>query len=375
MKAQQKVEKAQVKISMNRIFYSSLMFRLPIEYSVLVPTMGTDGKRILVNEAFADTLSQEEIQGVIVHEIMHVMFHDFDKRLLGTRDKNLANIAMDLRINPHIRQEGLSLPEHALFDDRFDISWTWEKIYDTIKNESKYQNLAKSMEWNIGGVIEPCNEDGSPLSDAQKDELKADWQVAVNKAAQTARVRGTLPASLEQFLGELNAPKQDWKSILRDFIQGSINIDYTWSRPNRRYPGTYLPASFRYGCGEVVLGFDTSGSVSAEQAAKSLASEAKGIFQDVCPDRVYVLYCDAAIQRVDIFEFGEEFELHWRGGGGTDFKPVFKWVEDNNIRPECLVYLTDTYGDFPDKEPPYPVLWASYGGDEVPWGRLIKIDE
>ena len=132
MDVEKKVDKAQVKISMNRVFYSSLMFRLRLEYSDLIPTMGTDGKRLLINKAFADSLSMEEIQAVIVHEIMHVMFHDFDLRLLNGRDKNLANVAMDLRINPHIKGEGMSLPERALLDDRFDITGLdrdWETLH------------------------------------------------------------------------------------------------------------------------------------------------------------------------------------------------------------------------------------------------------
>ena len=124
-----------------------------------------------------------------------------------------------------------------------------------------------------------------------------------------------------------------------------------------------------------MIGFDTSGSVSAEQAAKSLASEARGIFEDVRPERVHVVYCDARIQRVDTFEAGEELAVNWCGGGGTDFRPVFDWVAENNIIPECMIFLTDTYGEFPENEPSYPVLWASWGGDEVPWGTLITIED
>lgn len=42
-------------------------------------------------------------------------------------------------------------------------------------------------------------------------------------------------------------------------------------------------------------------------------------------------------------EFGpsEAIELSPKGGGGTDFVPPFRWVEENGIFPQCLIYLTD----------------------------------
>jgi predicted metal-dependent peptidase len=63
-----------------------------------------------------------------------------------------------------------------------------------------------------------------------------------------------------------------------------------------------------------------------------------------------------------------------QGGGGTSFVPVFKWIEENDIEPEALVYLTDMYGDFPSKAPSYPVLWGSISkGVPAPFGEVVDV--
>jgi predicted metal-dependent peptidase len=59
------------------------------------------------------------------------------------------------------------------------------------------------------------------------------------------------------------------------------------------------------------------------------------------------------------------------GGGGTDFRPVFEWLDAAGCRPDALVYFTDACGDFPGAPPPYPVLWLVKGNAPVPWGERV----
>jgi predicted metal-dependent peptidase len=68
--------------------------------------------------------------------------------------------------------------------------------------------------------------------------------------------------------------------------------------------------------------------------------------------------------------------LKIRGGGGTDFRPVFDWIDKDcaqgGDRPDALIYFTDTQGWFPEHPPAYPVIWVSLLPDTtVPWGDLI----
>jgi len=67
------------------------------------------------------------------------------------------------------------------------------------------------------------------------------------------------------------------------------------------------------------------------------------------------------------------------GRGGTDFRPVFEWVDDTLSRneglPDLVAYLTDGFGPFPKVAPPYPVVWLMPEGSEVvpPFGLRINI--
>ncbi len=94
--------------------------------------------------------------------------------------------------------------------------------------------------------------------------------------------------------------------------------------------------------------------------------------------RITLHACDEALAPNGpwVFEPWEEIRLpeSLPGGGGTRFTPVFDWVERLDRRPDLLVYFTDAKGEFPDKEPSYPVLWLVKGKVKVPWGQRIQLN-
>jgi predicted metal-dependent peptidase len=59
------------------------------------------------------------------------------------------------------------------------------------------------------------------------------------------------------------------------------------------------------------------------------------------------------------------------GRGGTDFREPLK--EGENLPISSFIYLTDLYGTFPDKEPPFPVIWVAISDCPVPWGQVIRL--
>jgi predicted metal-dependent peptidase len=87
-----------------------------------------------------------------------------------------------------------------------------------------------------------------------------------------------------------------------------------------------------------------------------------------------VLYFDAVVQKVEIYEAGQPISLTPVGGGGTEFAPCFDWVEERGIMPQTMVFLTDLSGSFPSDAPCYPVLWASNGRRQAPFGAVIPIE-
>jgi len=190
----------------------------------------------------------------------------------------------------------------------------------------------------------------------------------------TAKACGNAPADVERALAESRESKQDWRAILRAFIAATSVSDYRWTPPNRRHvaAGLYLPSIDRTGVGPIVIGVDTSGSIGTEEL-EQFAGEISAISDDAQPETIHVVYCDAAVQTVQEFGPSEAVTLEPKGGGGTDFRPVFEWVEQNGLSPACLIYLTDLCCYSYPQEPDYPVLWATDSSSTAPFGDTIRI--
>lgn len=118
----------------------------------------------------------------------------------------------------------------------------------------------------------------------------------------------------------------------------------------------------------VVIALDTSGSCSGRIMSRFIR-EIGNLLRDVMAkgefEHIHLLQCDKQIQKVECFRHPEdipkEMELAVKGFGGTDFRPVFHWVEEQKKEdwtPDLLLYLTDGFGDYPDKEPGYPVYFV-----------------
>ena len=158
--------------------------------------------------------------------------------------------------------------------------------------------------------------------------------------------------------------------------------DYTWHYPNRRFidEGLYLPSLHSEGMPPIVFAVDTSGSIDEFELA-AIWGEVRHIAQDLQPERVIVVQCDAAV--TDVAEYAPmelPATLTAQGRGGTKYSPTFAWVDQEMLTaPACLIYCTDLYcSDYPS-EPTYPVLWAAVGNAEErltpPWGYRVNIQE
>ena len=212
---------------------------------------------------------------------------------------------------------------------------------------------------------------------------KKKWVRDIVDAYQYAKMQGKLPAGLESFIDDLlHSPKIDWKSLLWRFIQKVIPQDYTWIRPSKKSWAieTYLPGVQRENI-EIVIGLDTSGSISDEEY-KDFLSEILGIAKSFENVRFTVMLCDAEIQKVledesDINSLLRELRKR-KGYGGTDFRPFFRWISENKPNIALLLVFTDGFGDFPNEAPHYPVIWVltkeSINPRDVPFGDTIKLE-
>ena len=258
-----------------------------------------------------------------------------------------------------------------------------EEIYSRLKHEQQEGNKAGDKDAQSGQdepeqpgeVMDAPAPDGSPqASPADLSDAKAEWEIASLMAESVAKKRGHGSSFAEGILDGIKNPRVPWAEVLREFFTSTAQADLTWSRPNRRFftLGFYLPSLRSEAMGDIVVAIDTSGSCSHAQEA--FTAEMQAIAGDCDPERVHFVYCDSAVQKVVTFERGEPIELTRVRGGGTDFRPVFDWVDEQGLQPSALVYLTDLAGAFPGMAPDYPVLWATVDPGAAPFGDVIHVD-
>jgi predicted metal-dependent peptidase len=291
----------------------------------------------------------------------------------------------------------------VLLDHRFR-GMSAERIYNLLEAEEEKEKQNSSDDKSQKGGESQSNGDSKPgergdadgpsapqtpggigqVLDARKpdenrgqsvEEQAREWQIAVEQAENVARLAGKMPAGAMRSVEASKAAQVDWRELLRRAWSETIPADYSWTRPNRRHvwTGLYLPGVVCEGVGEVCIAVDCSGSVDAHQLGL-FEAEIRSILAGQQPRLVHVLYFDTEVQKYETFQAGQLIKLTPVGGGGTDFRPCFEWLEERSIQPKTMVFLTDLCGAFPESVPPYPVLWASTGTRQAPFGQIIPME-
>jgi predicted metal-dependent peptidase len=382
----EKLADARAKIIFSRNLKVSFYSRGAVSMNFLpdwtIDTGATDGRRMIYNPDFVEGLTPGATVGFIVHETLHNLLGHHAR--LGDRNPELANIAMDLAINGPLRKCGIELPPGGLLPGegayaKYPDGLMFEEYYARLRDDKQHQQPqgAGKDPGKCGGVMKPGK--GSP------DECKAAEQAArqiLQDSIDASKGLGTLPGNLQKQLGEALTPQVNWREALRSFVTKLAKSDYSWSRPNRRFldAGLYLPSLRSYEIGDVVVAFDTSGSIycDAELLAK-FAGEINSIMAEFPTSTLTVIYADDGIQRVDVLHAGEGDELSpdAPGGGGTSHIPVFEYIAkmDSDEPPSCVICLTDLETVFPRTPPEIPVLWiTNHRTANAPFGETVRIN-
>ena len=215
----------------------------------------------------------------------------------------------------------------------------------------------------------------APLTQQERETLEVQWQQRLAGAAQQAMQAGKLGGSMARLIDHLLQPQLPWRALLARYMTAMARDDFSYMRPSRREGDAILP-SLKSSQIDIVVALDTSGSIKAGEIEEFLSEIAalKGQMRA----RVTLLACDSQLAAGTpwIIEPWEDFDMpaHLTGGGGTDFRPVFDWVERNGAHPELLVYFTDAEGQFPQREPNYPVIWLVKGKEKTPWGQRVQLN-
>lgn len=123
-----------------------------------------------------------------------------------------------------------------------------------------------------------------------------------------------------------------------------------------------------------VVAVDTSGSISDEEL-RNFISECSEILR-LTGGRMRVIMFDAEVYfDGDVEDFRTDVTQFQRGG--TDFQVVMDHLEETE-KPNLLVFFTDLYAPYPDKNPGYPVVWGltpNHNEDPVPFGEVVVIED
>lgn len=375
-----KITKARSELIRVQPFFGTLALRLKVTEidHPQIPVMGTDGRTLYYNAKAVRDMPQPEVLGVVMHEVLHCAFqHMFRRR---NRKAEKWNRACDYVINQIILKERYSLPQSRLWNTKYN-GMSAEEVYEKLPNQPPSNGKGGGAgNWDFGSSLDPSSPSPDTGKTASASEVKAnakDWEIATKQAAHLAKQQGNLPGYLESLIDELLEPQIPWRSQLWRFFNQRKPDRITWNKPNRRLigQGIYMPSKRYVPTGDVVIAVDTSGSVS-EDELQHFASEIAEIHKALQPRKLFVADVDTEIHdRVKEYGPYDTPEFTYKGRGGTSFEPVFKWVEENNIQLDALVYLTDGYASWPKDVPNYPVLWCITNHDVIPeWGEHLILD-
>jgi predicted metal-dependent peptidase len=336
---------------------------------------------LTVGEALLGRATRAQARGILKHELVHLLL-EHPARRAEFPDPARFDLAADLVVGPLLEAEergpwdtvpgdlpGLELPEAA----------TLEVYYALLEAEPVGRGAPSDPDDPRAGGRRD-HEGWGELAEGSAVERslrEAAFRDLVELAYQRSRRHGSLPGALERLLAELlgRPASLDWRKVLRRFraTADRTRVRGTMHRPSKRY-GTVPGNKIRRLC-RLVAVVDTSGSVGAEELA-SFSTELGHLART--DSDIWVIYCDAAVQRQEAFRGALP---EWvPGGGGTAFDPGLRAAMERD--PDGIVYLTDGHAGAVTLRPRCPVLWLLTPGGRDPAapetrallpGRIVRL--
>ena len=410
----------------------------PIKESSLL----TDGKHILYNPKHIlenYKMAKEIPVRDCLHMVMHCVFRHM--HMDPTLNRPYWDLACDIAVENVITE--LNLKAVATARERQQAQYiaaikkelkhvTAEKIYSYLRqsmpdpnqiaqirglfyadNHEIWYMTAAEIE-NCFGLTYTAGQGAGQGENGQSEDRSAiaqTWQ-AISERMQVdletfGKQRGLNPGAMTQNLAAVNREKYDYTAFLKKFaVMGEamkINDDefdyifYTYGLQLYEKMPLIEPLEYKEikAIREFVIAIDTSGSTSGELVQKfvqktyNILTSTESFFTKI---NLHIIQCDADIQEDKKITCQEDFDeylktMKIRGLGGTDFRPVFEYVEQLRKDKEFtnlkgLIYFTDGFGAFPAKKPDYDTAFVfvddEYNNPAVPpWAikLILQKDE
>jgi predicted metal-dependent peptidase len=415
-----KLAAARTRLILEKPFLGALVMHLPLKAAdpKWCETTATDARAFYYNPNYIARLTLEQTQFALAHEAMHCALSHFNRR--GHRLRHRWDVACDYAVNMILDEERMQPPDEALMNAAYR-GLTAEEIYPLLHEdppektqdmhlfdndssdgqEGEPQNQDMNQEQGDrenedssdgqggqpqqqdtergqggqAGQSDSATQDAPPPPPPDPDKLDEQWKSRLAAAAQAARQAGKLSQSMMRLVDDLLSPQLPWRALLARYMMNAARDDYSFQRTSRREGDALMPRLYSQGIKAVVV-MDTSGSVTTEELQEFL-TEIDVLKAQVRAD-ITLHACDDKLDPAGPWRYAmwEALTLprEISGGGGTDFRPVFDWVDAERINPDLLVYFTDAEGRFPEKEPQYPVIWLVKGKARVPFGTRIQLN-
>ena len=394
-------------------------------FSIGESTLLTDGKRLLFNpkHVLKRYVTEKEIP---VREYLHIVLHCIFKHMYidPLLNRPYWDLACDIAVENVMNELGLQavttagsrLQESILSSVKKECKHlTAEKIYSylrqTMPDPNQIAELRAIFYADNHEIWYMTSEEirlrfgiaASVWGNLPAGEERAEMAVIWSGIAQRMQVdmetfgqkRGFVPGAMTQNLAAVTREKYDYTEFLKKFaVMGEImrineeEFDYTfYTYGLRLYGNMPLIEPLEYketkAIKEFVIAIDTSGSTSGELVRKfvqktyNILKSTESFFTKI---NLHIIQCDAAVQEDRRITRAGEFDeylktMKIRGLGGTDFRPVFSYVERLRQEGEFsnlkgLIYFTDGMGTFPAKKPDYDTAFVflddAYNDYEVP---------
>jgi predicted metal-dependent peptidase len=269
--------------------------------------------------------------------------------------------------------ELLEMIPSALYDAKYD-GWSVAQVFADIK---------KDKQRGGGKGRKPMDKhDTSNADKAAPEQVKAEAERIQQDLQQGALMAGVIGDAVPKEVEATLAPQIDWLDVMQEFLTEVSNgrDDLTLARYDRRYVADdlFYPDVESESLGEIVLGFDMSGSTVGPEAAKMMAA-----LEDFCiktqPSRLRVLWWDTEVNSEQIFDSTTYANITKLakpvGGGGTRAGCVSDYITDRNLQADAVLMFTDGYTEQDIRwQVKAPTLWmvTQRRDFKAPTGRIVN---
>ncbi len=348
------IAKAKTFLLVQHPYFGALSAKVDIViHDSLSSNFSFEHQKLLIQSSYFEHLNTQELASVIAHQaLVHSVSYHLRQH---AKDQKLWFEATAYVVSDILTKNGFELPIGIAYQKRFSGMYT-EEVYAILSQER---------------AQEP-KDVPTPQEPTLQEQLFANTLQSITKKFQKQH---ELPKQLQQLHKSYRSDPSHFQEYLYKALEPYMRDDFTIIPPNKKllYSGIYLPSSYSqtYTFGVAI---DTSGSIDTQLLTRFI-SELEALLSLIQNYTIELFLCDWKISSHTTYSKGEQLLFDLKGGGGTDFRPVFEYIEDNNLEITILFYFSDLAGTFPKTTPRYDVVWVTNTQTlQPPFGSCIYLD-